>query len=138
MDEMKWTCFCGNIVEDGTVCDNCCLTVIGSDIKKNPGADKTLTGLIDEVGGMDWSAVKYPEHLTKITDMFIAEYLDARFSHALMHSPHEGFAIIQEEYDELWDEIKNDSAPIFLRKEAIQLGAMVLAFINEVTPPKSD
>ena len=47
--------------------------------------------------------------------------------HRAMVSAHEGYAILLEEVDELWTEIKNkeqDAAAI--RKEAIQVAAMAL------------
>lgn len=48
-------------------------------------------------------------------------------------SPHEGYAVMKEELDELWDEIKkqhpdNDR----LRDEAIQVGAMAIKFIESL------
>jgi hypothetical protein len=47
------------------------------------------------------------------------------------HSAHEGFAILKEEVDEMWDEIKaNNIAKA--RAEAVQVGAMALAFLEEV------
>lgn len=52
-----------------------------------------------------------------------------------LNSPHEGHAVIREEFDELWDEIKrrnHDYAA--MEKEAVQLGAMVIRFLTEVIP----
>lgn len=55
-----------------------------------------------------------------------------------MHSGHEGFAILKEEVDELWDEVraKNDGSDqdrtARMRKEAIQVAAMALRFIHDV------
>ena len=52
-----------------------------------------------------------------------------------MLSAHEGYAVIKEEFDELWDIVKqkqNDRNYDELRKETIQLGAMVLAFLVEI------
>ena len=47
--------------------------------------------------------------------------------HRLMASAHEGYAVLLEEVDELWDEIKAQSQnPVNIRKEAIQVGAMAL------------
>jgi hypothetical protein len=50
-----------------------------------------------------------------------------------LNSPHEGHAVIREEFDELWDEVKrkqHDYAA--MEKEAVQLGAMVIRFLTEV------
>ena len=49
------------------------------------------------------------------------------------NSPHEGYAVIKEEVDELWEEIKKkDRDPEQLRKEAIQVGAMALRFLVDL------
>jgi NTP pyrophosphatase (non-canonical NTP hydrolase) len=50
------------------------------------------------------------------------------------NSPHEGYAVILEELDELWDEVKKkrggrDNAA---RKEAIQVAAMALRYVIEL------
>ena len=47
-------------------------------------------------------------------------------------SSHEGYAVILEEMDELWDEIKNNKDPMSSmkqKKEAIQVGAMAVKFL---------
>lgn len=71
-------------------------------------------------------------------------YKKARLKHAPMHSPHEGYAILLEEVDELWDEVKRWQPPASLppqeyaarmaamRKEALHVAAMALAFLIEV------
>ncbi len=59
------------------------------------------------------------------------ERAESRF--APFNSSHEGYAVIKEELDELWDEIKNNKSPDTLkrqRKEAIQVGAMALRFLK--------
>jgi hypothetical protein len=50
-------------------------------------------------------------------------------------SAHEGYAVILEELDELWDEIKSDKEPGAverMRTEAIQIAAMAVKFIKTV------
>lgn len=50
------------------------------------------------------------------------------------HSVHEGYAVVLEEIDELWDEVKkkvHDKEA--MRKEAIQAAAMLCRFIIELT-----
>lgn len=50
-----------------------------------------------------------------------------------MRGAHEGYAILLEEVDELWDEVKKKNPDKErMRKEAIQIGAMALAFAREV------
>ena len=53
------------------------------------------------------------------------------------NSPHEGFAILKEEVDELWDEVKahdpsNEVRPEAMRKEATQVAAMALRFLTDL------
>jgi hypothetical protein len=87
-------------------------------------------------------------------------YVKAREKHAPMRGPHEGYAVLLEEVDELWDEVKawqpkpeaggdtmNEIAANSvrideynarmraMRKEALHVAAMALAFLLEVTPP---
>jgi hypothetical protein len=51
-----------------------------------------------------------------------------------MDSPHEGYAVILEELDELWEEIKKrDGQHEKMQKEAIQVAAMAVRFVLEVT-----
>ena len=48
------------------------------------------------------------------------------------HSHHEGYAVIREEMDELWDEIKQSKslrAAKLVRLEAVQVAAMALRFL---------
>ncbi len=50
----------------------------------------------------------------------------------LFNSSHEGYAVLKEEVDELWDEIKNNKNPMTMvsqKKEAIQVGAMAIKFL---------
>lgn len=59
------------------------------------------------------------------------EFVRARQKFAPMRGPHEGYAVILEEFDEMWDAIKgNDLA--HARKECLQVAAMCLAFLLEV------
>lgn len=81
-------------------------------------------------------------------------YLKARQKHAPMRGAHEGYAVILEELDELWAEVKRwqpepdeishtiTNAVAWeayrqnmrdMRKEALHVAAMALAFLIEVT-----
>lgn len=66
-------------------------------------------------------------------DAIYVEYNHARAKFPKMHSPHEGFAILKEEVDELWDEVKTNGSKERLRAEAIQVAAMALAIVVELT-----
>jgi len=66
---------------------------------------------------------------------FVAELEKARAKFGPMASAHEGYAVIMEEIDELWAIVKQKQGErdyAALRKETIQCGAMVLAFLVEI------
>lgn len=64
----------------------------------------------------------------------LAELWRARKKFPAFHSPHEGYAVIAEEFDELWLEVKRypnvDRAK--MRAEAIQVAAMALRFVEDL------
>lgn len=69
-------------------------------------------------------------------DAVMAEYNTALQNFPPMRSEHEGYAILLEEVEELWDEIKKSPRkrdPVALRKEAIQVAAMALRFVEDLT-----
>lgn len=74
-----------------------------------------------------------------------AELEKARATHAPMNGHHEGYAVILEELDELWEVCKMNTHKIaseggitplakkmMLRKEALQVAAMAVRFIEDV------
>ena len=70
-----------------------------------------------------------------ITDIKI-EYGRACSLHPKFNSRHEGYAILQEEVDELWDEVKTNhlktpKSKVKMKKEAIQVAAMAIRFIED-------
>ena len=89
-----------------------------------------------------------PEWMEKIAeemDNIANEYINAKtvLDYPKFNSYHEAISVIREEFEELWDEIKiqkKDMPQVLslsqhqkIRKEAIQLGAMVLGFIVKLT-----
>ncbi|HUV46153.1 MAG TPA: hypothetical protein VMW45_03690 [Dehalococcoidia bacterium] len=64
------------------------------------------------------------------------EAISASSEYPPFHSPHEGIAIILEEFEELKIEVFKKQASYnmrLMRKEAVQLGAMALRFIYDLT-----
>ncbi len=60
-----------------------------------------------------------------------AEMLRAQTKHPTpMRSAHEGYAILKEEVDEMWDAIKADNLDD-AKKEAVQVAAMALRFLHD-------
>ena len=63
------------------------------------------------------------------------EYSRATAKNGAFNSAHEGYAVILEELDELWDEVKLKASlrdPDRMQKEAVQVGAMALRFLVDV------
>lgn len=65
----------------------------------------------------------------------VEELVEARKRYPAMNSSHEGWAVIYEELDELWDEcrVKTDEHRYMaMRKEARQIAAMAIRFMLDV------
>lgn len=53
--------------------------------------------------------------------------------HGVFNSPHEAYAVILEELDELWDEVKrNNGRKEFALAEAIQVAAMGVRYVADM------
>ena len=59
------------------------------------------------------------------------ELLIAQASHVPFNSSHEGYAVLKEEVDELWDEVKSN-CPDRAREEAVQVAAMAIRFLIDI------
>ena len=67
--------------------------------------------------------------------LIMEEYRLATEVNPPLNSGHEGYAVIREEFDELWDEIKKKKAPWDnenLKKEAARVAAMALRFLVDI------
>lgn len=68
--------------------------------------------------------------------VIVEEMWKATKQYGPLNSCHEGFAVIKEEVDELWEEIKyNPNKPRDMDKvkaEAIQVGAMAIRFLVDL------
>lgn len=71
----------------------------------------------------------------KVVTEVDAELARAEAAHAPMHSAHEGYAVLLEEFDELkahvWTKQKNRDVAA-MRKEAIEIAAMAIRFVKDV------
>jgi hypothetical protein len=68
-----------------------------------------------------------------IVEDVVDELISASQANGSMASAHEGWAVLREEEEELWDEIKkrhpDEKA---MRREAVQVAAMALRFLHDV------
>lgn len=73
-----------------------------------------------------------------VTALMIEIELELRTAlarHTSMNSPHEGWAVIREELDELWEHVRANTANgPEARKEAIQIAAMALRYVLDLVP----
>jgi hypothetical protein len=60
------------------------------------------------------------------------EYERAAARFAPFNTPHEGYAVILEELDELWDEVKSKDGLGRACEEAVQVAAMALRFLVDL------
>ena len=71
--------------------------------------------------------------LDKTINIIKKEYLRAVSKFGPFHNAHEGYAVLLEEVDELWENVKlnqkNPNRNILMREEAIQIAAMAIRFI---------
>lgn len=71
--------------------------------------------------------------VANILSKISAEVARATAKHPSMCSAHHGYAVIKEELDELWDEIKADRGTFdSARKEAIQIAATAVRYLLDV------
>lgn len=76
----------------------------------------------------------------RVLQEVLAEYSRAVLKHpGRFHSAHEGFAVLKEEVDELWDDVKEDHGTDVTsgRSEAIQVAAMAVRYITDLCDRES-
>lgn len=67
-----------------------------------------------------------------VVDEVLNELESARNNHEDFHSKWEGFCVLQEEICELWGEVRKKEPPKkFMRREATQVAAMAIKFIED-------
>ena len=73
--------------------------------------------------------------LDKAMNDVMNEYYRATGINDGFNSAHEGYAVILEELDELWDEVKCNASSrdiIKMQKEAVQVAAMAIRFLTDI------
>ncbi len=64
------------------------------------------------------------------------EYNNATALYGPFHNAHEGYAVLLEEVDELWEAVRmkqsNPDRKQAMRREAIQVAAMAIRFLHDV------
>lgn len=95
-------------------------------IKNHVRDDRTDRQIIKDGDDVGHFGLSYLEAIQQ-------EYKAAREQFLPMRGPHEGYAVILEELDEMWDAIKKNDI-VHARKECLQVAAMALAFLLEVKP----
>ncbi len=70
-------------------------------------------------------------HVRPVVDLVLGELTSAVEAFSPFASPHEGYAVILEELDGLWDGVKRDDVTR-ARKQAIQVAAMAIRFLLDI------
>jgi hypothetical protein len=82
---------------------------------------------------MSTEVITLEDRLEAVLDDVREEVLKAMKKHKPINGPHEGYAVLLEEVDELWDEVKPDRGrQESARKEAIQVSAMGIRYVLDV------
>jgi len=97
---------------------------------------KTKNNKMDKVQQADEQAIAYQQQLHVALQEIEAEVMRAKkLFPTNFHNQHEAYAVILEEVDELWDEIKKNQKKYDLaaqRKEATQAAAMLVRLLVEL------
>jgi hypothetical protein len=79
------------------------------------------------------SKTQVTRQINRVIDDVVYEFVKSLRSHGSINSRHEGWAVMKEEMDELWDEVKKrNCSNVDMRKEAVQVAAMAVRFILDV------
>jgi len=121
----KWICsHCDSINPMGSFkCHNCPNSCGDEDINKLQKAKEAL------------HSPPEPGPIRSIAFECTAEVMMAKEKWPTFNSAHEGFAVLKEEVDELWDHVKTNQKRRdieAMRKECIQVAAMAMRFALEI------
>jgi len=75
-----------------------------------------------------------PNDFVSQVNLIFDEFKVAKERYPDFNSAHEGWAVIKEELDELWEEVRKypNEDKLAMKKEAKQIGAMALRFITDI------
>ena len=77
------------------------------------------------------------QELNMVIRMVKKEYLRAIKKFGSFHNAHEGYAVLLEEVDELWENVKLNQKNVdrdkLIREESIQVAAMAIRIIHDCT-----
>ena len=77
--------------------------------------------------------MSYLERFEKAISMVEREYFRATKNFGKFHNAHEGYAVLLEEVDELWENVKLNQNTLkrteLILKEAVQVGTMAIRII---------
>lgn len=93
-------------------------------------------GLLDPYDELDLLINDLTQAEAEALREVVSEYLSAARRFPAFNSAHEGYAVLAEEVDELWDEVRAKQGardPGALRSEAKQVSAMGFRFMVDVT-----
>lgn len=75
------------------------------------------------------------DKITNIVVEVVHEVGRATELHGEMGTFHHGYAVILEEMDELWEQVKKSGYNVAeIRREAIQVAAMAIRFVHDLCP----
>lgn len=75
------------------------------------------------------------DYIDEILELVKSELARATLVNGAFNSAHEGYAVLLEEVDELWDEVKKKSVRRdyeVMEEECIQIAAMAVRFVVDV------
>ena len=69
----------------------------------------------------------------RLINAILLEYQRARDQHGRIYSAHEGYALLKEELDELWEEVRRRKPDqVKMAAECVQVAAVAVRFLVEV------
>ena len=78
--------------------------------------------------------ISVPHEIATTIEDIVAELAQAEARFGPMASAHEGYAVIKEELDELWEQIRLKSGTAEGRRtEALQVATMALRFLKDIS-----